>query len=123
MTVRERSGAGAAHALFDGEEVREVLRDTFFRSEPSPRAVEARSTTASTEKVTRTRRTKGPAKAIPKAELPYEVICISMYRDDLAALDHKVRELKANGHRKMSRSALIRYALAHIDTTTLPRSW
>lgn len=118
MTTHDRSGAGAAHALFDGDEVREVLRETFFRSEP-PSAASTLPTSATTPK----RRAKGPAKAVPKADLPYEVICISMYREDLAALDAKVRELKTRGHRKMSRSALIRYALAHVDTTGLPRSW
>lgn len=114
MKTSDRIGAGAAHALFDGDEVREVLRETFFRSEapapePSPTSRRARA--------------KGPAKAVPKSELPYEVICISLYREDLAALDEKVRDLKTRGHRKMSRSALIRYALAHVDTTALPRAW
>lgn len=113
MTTSDRSGAGAAHALFDGDEVREVLRDTFFRSEPVAPVVAA----------PRARRAKGPAKAVPKELLPYEVICISMYREDLAALDEKVRDLKTRGHRKMSRSALIRYALAHVDTAALPRAW
>jgi hypothetical protein len=114
MTTSERNGSGAAHALFDGDDVREVLRETFFRSEP---------VSAAMEPARRPRRAKGPAKAVPKAELPYEVICISMYREDLAALDEKVRDLKTHGHRKMSRSALIRFALAHVDTSALPRSW
>lgn len=114
MTTSERIGAGAAHALFEGDEVREVLRDTFFRSE---------ATAPATDPTRRPRRAKGPAKTAPKTELSYEVICISMYREDLAALDQKVRDLKAHGHPKMSRSALIRFALAHVDTSALPRSW
>ena len=69
------------------DEVREVLRDTFFRSESAGAAL-----TGSVAGKRAPRRTKGPAKAVPKAELPYEVICISMYREDLRALDDKVRD-------------------------------
>jgi hypothetical protein len=67
--------------------------------------------------------TSPPARA--KAVRPdhYEVICISMYKDDLARLDAKVAQLKSQGHRKMSRSALIRFALDQVDTKKLPRSY
>ncbi|MCZ7681915.1 MAG: hypothetical protein M5U28_25230 [Sandaracinaceae bacterium] len=51
------------------------------------------------------------------------MICISLYKEDLARLDAKVRELKERGHRKMSRSALIRYALDTVDLEALPRSY
>ncbi len=115
MTTSDRSRSAAAHALFEGEEVRDVLRDTFFRSAPDEALPAPPAPPA--------RRAKPPSRALPKEALPYEVICISLYREDLAALDEKVRALKAGGHRKMSRSALIRYALAHVDTATLPRSW
>ncbi len=53
----------------------------------------------------------------------YEVICISLYKEDLARLDAKVAKLKLSGHRKMSRSALIRYALDTADLDGLPRSY
>lgn len=88
--------------LFDGEEVREVLSETFYR-EP--------------EKQTKRRR----AKTIKPDH--YEVICISLYKEDLERLDAKVRELKENGHRKMSRSALIRFALDTVDLEALPRGY
>lgn len=48
-------------------------------------------------------------------ELPYKVICISMYLDDVRAVDAKVEELKARGHTKMSRSQLIRLALRRLS--------
>lgn len=51
----------------------------------------------------------------------YKVICISMYTRDLDELDAKVRELKQQGHTKMSRSQLIRHALNHLDVTTLSK--
>lgn len=88
--------------LFDGDEVREVLGETFYR-EP--------------ERRTKPRR----AKAIKPDH--YEVICISLYKEDLERLDAKVRELKENGHRKMSRSALIRFALDTVDLDALPRGY
>lgn len=94
MTQRQ-----SAHAVLDSEDVREVLRDTFYRGKAPPRV---------------------PAAAKPEH---YEVICISMYKDDLARLDKKVADLKAAGHRKMNRSALIRYALDTVDPTRLPRSY
>ncbi len=88
--------------LFDGEEVREVLSETFYR-EPEEQ--------------------KKPRRAKQIKPDHYEVICISLYKEDLARLDEKVRELKENGHRKMSRSALIRFALDTVDLDALPRSY
>jgi hypothetical protein len=95
------------HGVFEGEEVREVLRDTFYQpDEPAPRRA-------------RSRRNGRPA---PKPT-HYEVICISLYKEDLARLDEMVKILKDQGHRKMSRSALIRYALDTCDTDALPRGY
>ncbi len=94
----------AAHGvreLFDEGEVREVLSETFYREADEPR--------------------RARAKALKPDH--YEVICISLYKEDLARLDAKVRELKERGHRKMSRSALIRYALDTVDLDALPRSY
>jgi hypothetical protein len=85
--------------LFDRDEVETVLRGAFYAREPEP-----------TVRSTR-----------PKAE-HYEVICISLYKEDLAALDAKVTELKKRGHRRVSRSSLIRYALAGLDLGAIPRS-
>jgi hypothetical protein len=82
--------------LFDGSEVREVLEERFYKD---------------------ARREK---KAKPDH---YEVICISLYKEDLARLDEMVLRLKEKGHRKMSRSALIRYALDGVDLEALPRSY
>ncbi len=51
----------------------------------------------------------------------YKVICISMYTSDLAALDEKVAVLKERGLPRVSRSALIRYALSKVDPNLVPR--
>lgn len=82
-----------------GDEVAEVLRDTFYSAPPK----------------------KKPKKAAKPDH--YKVICISMYTEDLERLDAKVAELKESGHRKMSRSALIRFALDHMDLEKLPPSY
>lgn len=52
----------------------------------------------------------------------YEIICISIYKEDLARLDEKVDALKARGDRRMTRSALIRYALDRLAVDDVPRS-
>ncbi len=57
----------------------------------------------------------------PTPEQSYKVICISIYKTDLDALDTSVQTLKAKGHTKVSRSALIRYALAQLDINTVPK--
>lgn len=94
-------------ALLDPEEVREVLEETFYKREPAKAAPAGRK-----------------KKRAPKpAEVPYEVICISLYKEDLRRLDEKVKILKGRGHRKMSRSALIRYALDTADLDALPRAY
>ena len=97
--MSERTGS-AAHALFDDAEVRDVLRETFYEGDAPPR------------------RPRPPRKVAPKAELPYEVICISLYKEDLAALDAQVTALKASGHRKMSRSDVTRGEFAAFVAAT-----
>jgi hypothetical protein len=96
--------------LFDGDEVREVLRDTFYR--------EAREEEPPRPAPRRRKRRRKKAKADH-----YEVICISLYNEDLERLDAKVKLLKEQGHRKMSRSALIRYALDTCDLDGLPKAY
>lgn len=89
------------NGLLDPDEVREVLADSFYgRSQRPVRRRRAKKLSAD----------------------HYKVICISLYNEDLAALDAKVETLKGAGHRKMSRSALIRYALDQVDLNSLPRS-
>jgi hypothetical protein len=89
--------------VFDRDEVKDVLRSDFYRAKPLSRPRKAKANK-------------------PKPD-HYEVICISLYNEDLARLDAKVAELKKRGHRKMSRSALIRFALDTVDLDGLPRSY
>ncbi|MGF1466335.1 MAG: hypothetical protein ACFCGT_09385 [Sandaracinaceae bacterium] len=100
----DKARAGV-RGLLDQDEVSEVLRERFYRpddDDPPPRRRRAR-----------------------RAQKPdhYKVICISLYREDLDRLDEKVRAAKAAGHTKMSRSALIRYALDQVDVEDLPKGY
>jgi hypothetical protein len=51
----------------------------------------------------------------PVAVKAYEVICISIYRSDLEAVDKMVVALKARGHAKANRSLLIRLGLSRLS--------
>ena len=56
------------------------------------------------------------------ARLPrsYTTICVSLYYDDLKAIDGKVDELKRLGCRGVNRSALFRYMAARLDVAAIP---
>lgn len=103
----ESKGGSKLRDLLDAGEVRDVLEETFYRAEPVARAKPVRK---------RSRRKK-------RKPDHYEVICISLYKEDLVRLDEKVAELKRQGHRKMSRSALIRFALDHAPLEKLPKAY
>lgn len=108
----------AARSLFDADEVRDVLRDTFYR-DPTDTGLEDKVAPPVALDATGTRRARGPRKARPKAD-HYEILCISMYVEDLKRLDDKVALLKQSGHRRMTRSALIRYALDKLALEEIP---
>lgn len=102
--MKRREGTGV-ESVFEEDEVNAVLRDTFYGDKGGRR---------------------GRAKAIkPKAKKPdhYDVICISLYTEDLARLDKMVAKLKKQGHRRISRSALIRFALDQVDIDDFPRAY
>lgn len=94
-------------ALLADTEIDEVLSATFYRPEAD---------------APKTRSSRPPRAAKPKPD-HYEVICISMYKEDLERLDAKVQQLKQRGHRKMTRSSLIRFALDHVELEKLPRAY
>lgn len=53
-------------------------------------------------------------KSKPKPD-HYKVICISLYNEDLRALDEAVQELKQRGFTKTNRSAVLRAAMQQFD--------
>lgn len=87
--------------VLEEDEVSAVLRDTFYGGKSG-------------------RRSRAKAKDKPDH---YDVICISLYTEDLARLDKMVEKLKKRGHRRISRSALIRFALDHVDIDAFPRAY
>jgi hypothetical protein len=93
----------AARSLLDHDEVQHVLSGAFYTNPPERESV--------------------PESAPRGAAKPahYKVICISMYNEDLDHLDAMVEKLKARGLTKANRSALIRYALSHVDLEQVPK--
>lgn len=106
------STAGALRAVFDDED---VLAKTFYKEDEGT----AQPRLASLDGAGKRRKVAKAPK--PKAE-HYEIICISIYNEDLARLDAKVHALKQKGHRRMTRSALIRYALDRLSVEDVPNS-
>jgi len=104
----KQTAADTVRAIFSDEE---VLAETFYREDEAPKP-----RLASLDGAGKRRKA-----AKPKPD-HYEIICISIYNDDLARLDDKVEKLKASGHRRMTRSSLIRYALDRLDIADVPRS-
>ena len=90
--------------VFEEDEVSAVLRDSFYGGNG----------------VKRGRTKKKTAKKKPDH---YDVICISLYKEDLTQLDEMVAKLKKRGHRRISRSALIRFALDQVDIRDFPRAY
>ena len=101
MKKREATGV---NGVFDEDEVSAVLRDSFYSGKGGKAG-------------------RGRSKKISKKPDHYDVICISLYKEDLAQLDEMVAKLKKRGHRKISRSALIRFALDQVDIRDFPRAY
>lgn len=115
-----RASSGIRGVL-EGDEVREILRETFFAPrhtsgvpEPDPEAE------AEAPAQRRRRRRTSEAAPRPRPE-HYKVICISLYNEDLARLDAAVQELKRRGFTKANRSAVLRAALAQLDLDRVPK--
>jgi uridine kinase len=101
--MMKRRSTSRVNKVFEEDEVSAVLRDAFYQGK-KPKGRPAKS------------------KKQPKAD-HYDVICISLYKEDLARLDSMVAKLKKQGHRRVSRSALIRFALDHVDPKDFPRAY
>jgi hypothetical protein len=109
-----KTATETVRAVFTDEDV--VLAETFYREAPSSGGGTPKPRLAALDAAGKRRKAQKP-----KPD-HYEIICISIYNDDLARLDAKVDALKAKGHRRMTRSALIRYALDRLSVEDVPRS-
>ena len=103
--MKRREAAGVRGVL-EEDEVSAVLRDSFYGDKAG-------------------KRSRGKPKKAKKEKKPdhYDVICISLYKEDLAQLDKMVAKLKKQGHRRISRSALIRFALDQVEIQDFPRAY
>jgi hypothetical protein len=125
MGAREPA-AGIRNEL-DSDEIRDVLRETFFSTAPVPTANDSPSdehvvATAVVDGRSRSARARrGNAVAEKPRPDHYKVICISMYTEDLARLDAVVKELKRRGYTKANRSAVLRVAVDQLDLDRVPR--
>ena len=99
--MKRREGTRLNEVL-EEDEVSAVLRDSFYGGKATKRS---------------------RAKKKKKKPDHYDVICISLYKEDLAELDTMVAKLKKQGHRRVSRSALIRFALDEVDIRDFPRAY
>ena len=109
--MKRREGAGVRGVL-EEDEVSAVLRDRFYGDKAGKRSL------------TKAKKANGSKRA-QKAKKPdhYDVICISLYKEDLEQLDKMVAKLKKQGHRRISRSALIRFALDQVEIQDFPRAY
>ncbi len=99
--MKRREGT-RLNGVLEEDEVSAVLRDSFYGGKATKRS---------------------RAKKQKKKPDHYDVICISLYKEGLAQLDKMVAKLKKQGHRRISRSALIRFALDQVDTGDFPRAY
>lgn len=103
----KRRGGSRVNEVLEEDEVNAVLRETFYGGGSSKRGT--------AKKKSKSNKSKKPDH--------YDVICISLYKEDLARLDAMVDKLKKRGHRRVSRSALIRFALDQVDPKDFPRAY
>ena len=106
--MKRREGAGVRGVL-EEDEVSAVLRDSFYGDKAGKRS------RTKAKKASRAKKEKKPDH--------YDVICISLYKEDLEQLDKMVAKLKKQGHRRISRSALIRFALDQVEIQDFPRAY
>ena len=72
------------------------------------------------------RPTESPKRQRPKGRQPlkdgrtWRLVTFSFYEDDVARLDALLVAAKKKGHKRVSRSQIVRLALRNVDLTNLP---
>jgi hypothetical protein len=129
MTAARRKSNAPVREVLESEDVREILRDSFF-ARPSPADGVAtpvldvdRPSPHARQPASALDDARRPRKRSKKATRPdhYKVICISLYNEDLALLDRVVKDLKKRGFTKASRSAVLRAAMQQFDPSQVTR--
>ena len=91
----------------------------FYGVEPATTAPALKTTTTTTAP-------KKASKAKPKGRQPladgksFRLVTFSFYEEDVARLDELLAEARNNGHRKASRSQIVRLALRQVNLVDLP---
>ncbi len=75
-----------------------------------------------TEDVMQTTFYRRPADDDEARPLHYKIVSISLYTEDIDLLNKMVADLKAKGHTKANKSALIRAALRQCDLDKVPKN-
>ncbi len=113
MTNRSKKNGAAPVREVYSDDVRDILKDTFFDPNGRSPRVSHRDADQSAEHRVSIH-SEPPPKKKPKPE-HYKVICISLYNEDLARLDDIVQVLKDRGFTKANRSAVLRAAMEQFD--------
>lgn len=102
----------ALRNAIDAEDIRSVLEQTFFLGADAGRdEVALGAGPDSTRRNARKTAVKSAVALRESSAKSYDVICISLYKDDLRRLDQLTAKLKQRGKPRVSRSAVIRAAL------------
>ncbi len=98
--------------------------DAFYASTPPMPATSLSSSSTTTTATTSP--TVGSKKARPRGRQPlpdgrtFRLVTFSFYEDDVARLDALLKAARQKGHRKASRSQIVRLALRQVDLDGLP---
>jgi hypothetical protein len=90
--------------LADEEPSRDPLAEHFYRRSP-------------TEKP---RRARAKGRQPLKDGKTFRLVTFSFYEEDVARLDALLAEAKKKGHKRVSRSQIVRLALRQVDVSDLP---
>ncbi|MBM4281679.1 MAG: hypothetical protein FJ137_13280 [Deltaproteobacteria bacterium] len=108
MATRASRPDGAEQGLGDNplaDPARDPLLDAFYGPGPAKRA---------------TKKKRGKGRQPLKDGKTFRLVTFSFYEEDVARLDKLLQEARRRGHRRVSRSQIVRLALRQVDLSQLP---
>lgn len=112
MTTRKKAHDDEELGLGDDPLAEDPLAEHFYRRAPSS------PSSAPVGDKPRRARTKGRQPL--KEGRTFRLVTFSFYEEDVARLDALLEEAKKNGHKRVSRSQIVRLALRQVDVSDLP---
>jgi hypothetical protein len=91
------------------------LAEHFYRRSPPTTAPSAAASAGE-----KTRRARAKGRQPLKDGRTFRLVTFSFYEEDVARLDALLEEAKKNGHKRVSRSQIVRLALRQVDVSDLP---